>query len=120
MDATVGARSGRMRRGLLGVGLALGAASQLGFSCEATCTGPYRPVGGDELILGGEPTGSWPVPDTAVARPLVAPAFDTDGDGDEDTVEVRDDAHTLVVHRASGELVLGIPAPGIVFGDTPA
>jgi hypothetical protein len=111
---------GRVRRGLLGMGLVVGAASQLGFSCEATCVDPYRPVGGDELALGEEPSGTWPVPATAVPRPVVAPPLDTDGDGNDDAVEVRDDLHTLVVHRSSGDLVLGVAPPAQVFGDSPS
>jgi hypothetical protein len=107
-----------MRRGLLAVGLALGAGSQLGFSCQATCSGPYQPVGGDEESIGVPRTGDWPVPETAVARPAVTPAFDTDGDGTEDTVESTDQGHALVVHRSSGDLVLTVTAPQLVEGDS--
>jgi hypothetical protein len=109
-----------VRRGLLAVGLALGAGSQLGFSCQATCSGPYQPVGGDEESIGVPPTGEWPVPDTAVARPLVAPRFDTDGDGTDDTTDATDDGRSLVVHRSSGDLVLTVPAPQLVWTDIPS
>jgi hypothetical protein len=114
-----GVRGRRVRRGLLAVGLVLGAGSQLGFSCQPVCSAPYRPVGGDEVSVGEPPTGTWPVPATAVARPTVTGPLDTDGDGAADTTEGADEGRTLVVRRASGDLSLTVAAPALIWTDLP-
>jgi hypothetical protein len=108
----------RLRRGLLTVALALGAGSQLGFSCEATCSAPYRPVGGDDVEIGRPPSGDWPVPATAVARPGVTGPLDTDGDGAADTLDRDGENRTLVIHRSSGDLILTVAAPALFFTDS--
>jgi hypothetical protein len=99
----------RRRRGLGTVVLVLGAGSQLGWSCEAGCEQPYRPVGTQYRHVGADPVGDWPV--TGELRPPVLPAFDTDGDGVTDTQSLSADERALTIGRSSGDLVLTVPEP---------
>lgn len=97
----------RVRRGLVTVLVVIGAGSQLGWSCEAVCEQPHRPVGTEFRPLGGEPVGDWPV--TGEVRPAVRPVLDTDGDGVVDDQALSADDRRLTIGRASGDLVLTVP-----------
>jgi hypothetical protein len=110
---TTGTAGRRQRRSLVTVGVVLATASQLAFSCQhpPACTMPYSPVGGDQDILGEPPSGTWPVPSSAVRRPIPPGDLDSDGDGVADTISFDDAQRTLVVHRTSGDLTLTVNAP---------
>lgn len=106
-----------MRRGALAAVLALFVGGAAGAGCEPACEGPYRSAGGDERPLGGPVTGTWPA--TGTPRPPVVMPLDTDGDGAEDGAEISEDRRTLTLHRTSGDLVLTVPEPALIWTDLP-
>lgn len=103
----------RARLGAMIVLPLLGGGSQLA-ACESACEQPYRAVGvrSDLFYDDLPPYEDWPV--TGTARPPVGGAPDTDGDGVADTIEPTGTGSPLVVHRASGDLVLAAPAGATV------
>lgn len=103
----------RARRGAVTVLVLLGGGSQLA-ACEGACEQPFRAVGvRSDLLYDDQPVyEDWPV--TGTARPPVGGPLDTDGDGVADTIEPTGTGSPLVVHRASGDLVLAPPAGATV------
>jgi hypothetical protein len=102
------------RRRLLATLVLTVAVGAVATGCEPpACVPPYAPAKADRAGA-GDP---WPVEGTR--RPPIEPVLDTDGDGVADVVEPADGTSqpAVVVHRGSGDLVLGsTTASGVAAG----